>query len=178
MRPAAGGKTDTPAAENIDAILRVEKQDEEALAVHHRMFHWIGWFVGTIQFIILQCAFVLCWIAFNLYFTHQAIDEYPFPLLATILALEAVVLTSCVLIRQSVIDQTLERRDHLELQINLLAEREATRSLRILQRIAKRLGVDDAEDCTPDELARETSVDEIARDLREREKKEEQIEKS
>jgi uncharacterized membrane protein len=110
MRAAAGDKSETSPAENIDAILRVEKQDKEALAVHHRIFHWIGWFVGTIQFIVLQCAFVLCWIVFNLNFTHQAFDEYPFPLLATILALEAVLLTSCVLIRQSTIDQTLERR--------------------------------------------------------------------
>jgi uncharacterized membrane protein len=173
MRTGAGGKSETSPAENIDAILRVEKQDEEALAVHHRIFHWIGWFVGTIQFIVLQCGFVLCWIVLNLNFAHQAFDEYPFPLLATILALEAVLLTSCVLIRQSTIDQTLERRDHLELQINLLAEREATRSLRILQRIAKRLNVDNTEDCKPDELACETSVDQIARDVREREKKEE-----
>jgi uncharacterized membrane protein len=173
MRTAADGKSETSPAENIDAILRVEKQDEEALAVHHRIFHWIGWFVGTIQFIVLQCALVLGWVVFNLNFSRHAFDEYPFPLLATILALEAVLLTSCVLIRQSTIDQTLERRDHLELQINLLAEREATRSLRILQRIAKRLNVDNTEDCTPDELACETSVDQIARDLREHEKKEE-----
>ncbi len=116
-------------------------------------------------------------IASNLYFARLAIDEYPFPLLATIFALEAVFLTSCVLIRQSVIDRTLERRDHLELQINLLAEREATRSLRILQRIAKRLHVDDDEDCAPDGLARETSVDGIVRDLREREEKDKQAEK-
>ena len=71
MRTTAGGKSETSPAENIDAILRVEKQDKEALAVHHRFFHWIGWFVGTIQFVALQCAFVLCWIAFNLNFTHQ-----------------------------------------------------------------------------------------------------------
>ena len=94
MRPAAGGQSETAAAENIDAILRLEKQDEETLAVHHRVFHWIGWFVGTIQFISFQCAFVFCWIAFNLAFEHHALDEYPFPLLATILALEAVLLTS------------------------------------------------------------------------------------
>lgn len=105
MRPAAGGQSETAAAENIDAILRLEKQDEETLAVHHRVFHWIGWFVGTIQFISFQCAFVFCWIAFNLVFKHHAFDEYPFPLLATILALEAVLLTSCVLIRQSTIDR-------------------------------------------------------------------------
>jgi uncharacterized membrane protein len=111
MRTAASGKPETPAAENIDSILRLEKQDERTLAVHHRFFHWIGWFVGTIQFVALQCAFVLCWVVVNLYLTHQTFDEYPFPLLAGILALEAVLLTSCVLIRQSVIDRTLERRD-------------------------------------------------------------------
>jgi uncharacterized membrane protein len=165
MQPQAGARTDRPAAQNIDAILRLEKQDEETLAVHHRLFHWIGWFVGTIQFIFLQCAFVLSWLILSHVFPHLAFDEYPFPLLATILALEAVLLTSCVLIRQSLNDRTLERRDHLELQINLLAEREATQSLRILQRIAKKL---DVEDGSPDELASETSVDQIAQDLRDR----------
>lgn len=169
MRPAATGRSQTAAAENIDSIIRLEKQDEETLALHHRAFHWIGWFVGTIQFVSLQCIFVFCWIAFNVHFEHHAFDVYPFTLLATILALEAVLLTSCVLIRQSTIDSTLERRDHLELQINLLAEREATRSLRILQRIAKRLEVDDDEDGATDELANETSVAEIANDLRQRE---------
>jgi uncharacterized membrane protein len=101
MQPQAGARTDRPAAQNIDAILRLEKQDEETRAVHHRLFHWIGWFVGTIQFIFLQCGFVLSWIMLSHVFPHLAFDEYPFPLLATILALEAVLLTSCVLIRQS-----------------------------------------------------------------------------
>ena len=164
----AGTRSARPAAQSIDAILRLEKQDEETLAVHHRLFHWIGWFVGTIQFIVLQCAFVIGWIILSHFFPHHAFDEYPFPLLATILALEAVLLTSCVLIRQSLIDRTLERRDHLELQINLLAEREATQSLRILQRIAKKLDVEDTEDGRPDELASETSVDQIAQDLKDR----------
>ena len=169
MHPAVGTRAERPVAQNIDTILRLEKQDEAKLAVHHRLFHWVGWFVGTVRFIVLQCVFVLSWVVLNHVFPHHAFDEYPFPLLATILALEAVLLTSCVLIRQSRIDRTLERRDYLELQINLLAEREATRSLRILQRIAKRLDVDDMEDGRPDELASETSVDQIAQDLRDRE---------
>jgi uncharacterized membrane protein len=167
-----GAKNETAAAENIDAILRLEKQEKRELALHHRVFHKIGGFVGTVHFIFLQCLAVSLWVAFNLYDPGLSIDEYPFPLLATILALEAVFLTSCVLIRQNLIDQTLERRDHLELQINLLAEREATRSLRILQRIADRLGVDGLDDYKEDELARETSVNDIAQDLRAREERE------
>lgn len=164
----AGTPSERPAAQSIDAILRLEKKDEQTLAVHHRLFHWIGWFVGTVNFIFLQCAFVLGWITLGHVFPHHAFDEYPFPLLAMILALEAVLLTSCVLIRQSLNDRTLERRDHLELQINLLAEREATQSLRILQRITKKLDVEDMEEGCPDELASETSVDQIAQDLRDR----------
>jgi uncharacterized membrane protein len=97
-------------------------------------------------------------------------DEFPFPLLSAVLALEAVLLTSCVLIRQNVIDQTSERRNHLDLQINLLAEREATTSLDILQRIAAHLRVPLAKEGAEEDLADETSVDDIARDLRAREK--------
>lgn len=164
-----GRSTKEPAAQTIEAILRLEKQDEQALAAHHRLFHWIGSFVGTVQFIFVQCLFVLGWIILSYAFPHHAFDEYPFPLLATILALEAVLLTSCVLIRQSLNDRTLERRDRLELQINLLAEQEATYSLRILQRIAKKLDVGDIPRGGPDELASETSVDQIARDLKDRE---------
>jgi uncharacterized membrane protein len=170
MQQSAGIRTDRSAARSIDAILRLEKQDEQTLAAHHRVFHWIGSFVGTVQFIFVQCIFVLGWIILSHAFPHHAFDEYPFPLLATILALEAVLLTSCVLIRQSLNDRTLERRDHLELQINLLAER-CTQSLRILQRIAMKLDIDDIEDGSPDELASETSVDQIAQDLRDREDK-------
>lgn len=106
-------------------------------------------------------------------FPDRALDPFPFPLLGTFLALEAVLLTSCVLIRQNATDRILEKRDRLELQINLLSEREATRSLRILQKLAKRLNVED-EDCKQDGLADETSVDQIARDLRTREESERQ----
>ena len=166
------GKSEKTALETIDAILRFEKQNEQALAPHHRALHAIGGFVGTVNFIFLQLVAVGVWFGFNLIFPNHAIDEYPFPLLATVLALEAVLLTSCVLIRQNLTDQALERRDHLELQINLLAERETTRSLRILQSIAARLGVTNIEGGEQDELADETSVDEIANNLRVREKQE------
>jgi uncharacterized membrane protein len=71
---AAGGGTqaERPAAENIDTILRLEKQDEEMLAVHHRLFHWVGWFVGTARFIVLQCVSVLSRVVLNHAFPHHA----------------------------------------------------------------------------------------------------------
>ena len=100
-------------SKELDAKLKTALDEFRLVCWHHPVYQ-------------LSVRFVFCWIASNLVFKQHTFDEYPFPLLAMILALEAILLTSCVLIRQSTIDQTLERRDHLELQINLLAEREAT----------------------------------------------------
>jgi uncharacterized membrane protein len=158
---------------NIESILKLEKDDERELSAFHRVSHMVGWFVGTIYFVLLQCVFVLLWIALNtrLLGSGHAFDPYPFPLLSTVLALEAVLLTSFVLIRQNAMDLRSERRNHLDLQINLLAEKEATSILKILREIADHLEVDVSPDAEREELAKDTAVESIARDLRSREKK-------
>ncbi|MGX1350895.1 putative membrane protein [Bradyrhizobium elkanii] len=155
-------------ARNIEAILRIEKEDEEQLLLHHRALHAVGRFVGTPYFFAIQSCGVGLWLWINTLAPKAGwhFDEYPFPLLSLVLALEAVLLTSCVLIRQNISDRAFERRNHLELQINLLAERESTLSLALLQRIAAHLKCPVENDAQCEELADETEVDEIAHDLR------------
>jgi uncharacterized membrane protein len=158
---------------NIESILKLEEKDERELSAFHRVSHAVGWFVGTVYFVLFQCVFVLSWIALNtrLFGNGHAFDPHPFPLLSTMLALEAVLLTSFVLIRQNAIDLRSERRNHLDLQINLLAEKEATSILNILREIADHLDVDVQKDAEREELAKDTAVESIARDLRSKEKK-------
>jgi uncharacterized membrane protein len=158
---------------NIESILKLEEKDEQDLSTFHRVSHAVGWFVGTIYFVIFQCLFVLLWIALNARLLGKipAFDPYPFPLLSTVLATEAVLLTSFVLIRQNAIDLRSERRNHLDLQINLLAEKEATSILKILHEIAEHLKIDVSADAEREELAEDTAVENIARDLRSKEKK-------
>jgi uncharacterized membrane protein len=166
---AIGGHT----SRNIEAILELEKDDARQLSHFRRVAHAVGWFVGTIYFIGVQCAFVLLWIVVNtrVQGNHPGFDPYPFPLLSTVLALEAVLLTSFVLIRQNAMDLRSERRNHLNLQINLLAEKEATSILNALREIADHLDVDVSDDAEREELAKETPVKDIARDLRAKESK-------
>ena len=161
------------ATRNIESILKLEREDQKALSPYHRLSHAIGWFVGTVYFVVFECAMVLGWIAFNVGLApaHWTFDPYPFPLLAVVLGLEAVLLTSFVLIRQNAIDRTSERRNHLDLQINLLAEEEATKVLRMLGEIAARLNLP-VRDPDHKGLSQDTHVESIARDLRAREKKE------
>ena len=78
---------------NIDAILKLEQEDERQLSPFHKVSHKVGWFVGTIYFVILQVVLVLLWVSWNSCSTAR-FDPYPFPLLSAVLALEAVLLTS------------------------------------------------------------------------------------
>jgi len=160
-------------AKNIESILRLEQEDDGRLPAISRVSHAVGWFAGTIYFVILQCGIVGLWVGWNSKMAGNGtpFDPYPFPLLSTLMSLEAVLLTSFVLIRQNAMDHRSERRNHLDLQINLLAEREATSILNILREIAEQLKVDVAHDPEREELAKDTPVETIARELRSRETK-------
>ena len=171
---AQSGEQSGAAARNIESILEIERKDEKKILLHHRALHAVGQFVGTPYFFITQSLGVGLWIWMNIGESNWKFEEYPFPLLALILALEAVLLTSCVLIRQNISDQAFERRNHLDLQINLLAERESTLSLDILRRLAAHMKCPIDQDAQCEEHTKETPVDAIAQDLRTSEEKEEE----
>jgi len=156
-------------AKNIEAILKLEEDDERRLPHLHRVSHKVGWFVGTTYFVIIQAAFVVLWLLWNV-FASQPFDPFPFPLLSAVLAFEAVFLTSFVLIRQNTMDRQSERRNHLDLQINLLAEKEATSTLKALHEIAAHFKIHLSKEAENQELTQETPVESIARDLRSKEK--------
>ena len=69
-------------------------------------------------------------------------DPFPYPLLSSITSLEAVLLTAFVLIKQNRMAMIADRRDHLDLQVNLLTEREATQIIQMLDRLSTHFGVD------------------------------------
>ena len=156
-------------AKNIEAILKLEEDDERRLPHLHRGSHKVGWFVGTTNFVIIQAAFVVLWLLWNAS-ASQPFDPYPFPLLSAVLAFEAVFLTSFVLIRQNSMDRQSERRNHLDLQINLLAEKEATNTLKALHEIAAHFKIQLSTEAEHRELAQDTPVESIDRDLRSKEK--------
>jgi uncharacterized membrane protein len=118
---------------NIEAILKLEEEDERRLSAPHRISHKVGWFVGTIYFVILQAAFVLVWVISNEY-SVKPFDPLPFPRLSAVLALEDVLLTSFVLIRQNSMDLQSERRNHLDLRLIFWRKRKQPASLRPWER--------------------------------------------
>jgi uncharacterized membrane protein len=68
-------------------------------------------------------------------------DPYPFPLLTMVVSLEAIFLSLFVLASQNRLSRQSDKRAQLDLQIDLLAEREMTAVLRLLNDIAEHLQV-------------------------------------
>ena len=137
-RPAEAAQHTSKVHEaNIDAIIRLEAEQEERVSHTDRLSEAIGQFAGTTTFVVLQIVWVSVWISMNggLLESMPKFDPFPFPLLSMILALEAVLLTGFVLIRQNRMGAKADQRSHLDLQINLLAEKEATKVIQLLQRL-------------------------------------------
>ena len=69
-------------------------------------------------------------------------DPFPFPFLTMTVSLEAIFLALFVLASQNRLARQSDKRAHLDLQIDLLAEREMTAVLQLLQDIAAHLKVE------------------------------------
>jgi uncharacterized membrane protein len=153
---------------NIEKIVQLEAEQEARVAPANRMSEAIGKFAGTTVFVLVQIAFVALWVAVNSGVVMAAFDPYPFVFLGVLLALEAVLLTSFVLIRQNRMSQKADERGHLDLQINLLAEKEITKVIQLLQRMSRQMGIEQqVTDRETRELSKDTAVEDVARDLQE-----------
>ena len=111
--------------------------------------------------IVLHALWFTAWIALNT--TRFAFDPYPYSLLNLVVALEAVFLTSVVLMTQNHMTRLAERRGHLDLQVNLLAEQELTAMLHMLHGLCTNAGVQVAiRDERVQQLLAETDIRQIA----------------
>jgi uncharacterized membrane protein len=118
---------------------------------------------------VIHSLVMLAWMAWNsLGPTDTRFDPYPYGLLTFIVSLEGVLIATFVLIAQNQMSRHTDRRDHLSLQISLLAEQEMTLMLKMLQRIADRLEIptEDTDKLRADQLAEETDVYELVQTLR------------
>jgi uncharacterized membrane protein len=99
--------------------------------------------VGTPGFALLHLGWFAAWILSNIGLVPwlPMYDPYPFSFLTLIVSLEAIFLSLAVLISQNRLTRQADRRAHLDLQINLLAEQESTHTVELLQRIADHLGL-------------------------------------
>lgn len=157
-----------PAADNIRTIVELERKALAKARWSDRMSDAISGFAGSLWFVLCHIALFTGWAAWNaLAPSRLRFDPYPYGLLTFIVSLEGVLIATFVLIKQNRMAAQSDQRDHLNLQVDLLAEQEMTVVLRLLRRISERLGVatDDADDRRTERLTEETNVYELMQTL-------------
>ena len=151
---------------NIESIVRMEEEYNQKRSFSDRLADRIGDFSGSMEFVIIHVFLYSGWILLNLGVIRlwPRFDPFPFMLLSVLVGLEAIFLSTFVLMKQKRMSQRADERAHLDLQVNLLAEREMTLVLQMLEAISERLGVNKVHSDLH-ELVAETSVEAMAEEL-------------
>ncbi len=167
--PTMDTNQDTLAAaihRNIQAIARMEEDYNQRRSLADRITDRVGDFSGSMEFVVIHVLIFGAWILLNLGVIRLGphFDPFPFMLLSVVVGLEAIFLSTFVLMKQKRMSQRADDRAHLDLQVNLLAEREMTLVLQMLEGISLKLGVKTVHEDLK-ELVEETSVEAMAMEL-------------
>jgi uncharacterized membrane protein len=156
---------------HIDSIVKQEEAVLERRSTSERLADAVGSFTGSLLFVVLQSALLITWLLVNSgkIPSLRPFDPYPFSLLGMIVSVEAVILSSFILMRQNRMMRRGERRNHLNLQVDLLAEKEITKLLQMVSAICSQMGLKSiATDQEIRELSQPTSIESISQSLEDR----------
>jgi uncharacterized membrane protein len=132
--------------QNVQAMRQLEEAAMAKRTGADRVAAAIAHFCGRMTFVWIHVVLFAAWLAYNSLPWFKPFDPYPFTFLTLVVSLEAIFLSTFILISQNYDMRISERRNQLDLQINLLAEQENTKALQILERIAKKVGAHVSDD--------------------------------
>ena len=136
------GETDSPGLDAaVEEDLQVIKNWEDAnLAARSRaeqFSDWIATKIASGPSLLIHLVWFVAWGVVNSgLFPRLVFDPFPFSFLTMTVSLEAIFLALFVLASQNRLSRQSDKRAHLDLQVNLLAEREMTAVLQLLEDIA------------------------------------------
>jgi uncharacterized membrane protein len=155
---------------NIEALEAHSRRERSQTPAQERIAHRITDFVGSMGFVYLHLVVVGGWLAVNLGLVPGVKPfDHGFFYLGTGASVEAIFISTFVLITQNRTAASSDRRERLDLQINLLAEHEITRLLSLVRAMAQEMGVEEGEDPELSELEREVAPEAVLEELMEEE---------
>ncbi len=146
---------------NIRALLERRREEEQQRALQDRIADAITRFAGSMRFVYLHLAIFGLWVAVNLGLLPVRPFDPTFVTLAMVASVEAIFLSTFVLITQNRMAALADRRADLDLQISLLAEHEISRVIRLAAAIAERMGIEEARDPEIAELGRDVPPERV-----------------
>ena len=151
---------------NIRTISYLRLQASRARGLQERLADAITTFSGRMVFVYVHIVWFGLWILLNTgRLGVPTFDPFPYGLLTMVVSLEAIFLSTFVLISQNRLSAEAESRANLSLQIGLLTEHEVTRVLQMLDAIQDKLGIDNDEDSELADLEMETKPEDVLAEI-------------
>ena len=153
---------------NIEALKDRRKQEAANATAQERLAEAITAFTGSMTFVYLHLAFYAVWILVNVGLIPGMPKFDPsFVILAMEASVEAIFLSTFVLISQNRTAAAADKRADLDLHISLLTEHELTKLTEVVTAIAARLEVPIENRAEVEEIKRDVApeavLDEIAK---------------
>ena len=156
---------------NIRALDQRRTEEEARAGWQDRLADAVTRATGSLGFVCFHLLLFGFWIVLNIWsvFGIPAFDP-SFTILAMAASVEAIFLSTFVLITQNRMAAAAEKRAELDLQISLLAEHEITKTAELVAAIAERLGIDAAADPEVAEITQDVIPEAVLDEIEERTK--------
>ena len=151
---------------NIRTIIRLRLKAAGERGLQDRIADVITSFSGRMIFAYVHIVWFGVWILLNTgRLGVRPFDPFPYGLLTMVVSLEAIFLSTFVLISQNRLSQEAEHRADLDMHIGLLTEHELTQVLQMLDAIQDKLGIENGEDSELADLEMETKPEDVLAEI-------------
>lgn len=146
---------------NIAALLKRQKREEASKTFEEKIADRVTRFTGSMFFVYLHLFIFGIWIFWNLGWLGLRPFDESFVVLAMFASVEAIFLSTFVLISQNRMNVQADKRADLDLQVSLLAEHEITRLIILVTAMSRKMGIEDAYDEEIDELSKDVHPEKV-----------------
>jgi uncharacterized membrane protein len=164
--PGGGTALSATIERYIRTIINLRLKAARERTLQDRIADRVTAFSGRMLFVYVHIAWFAIWLLLNTgRLGIRPFDPFPYGLLTMIVSLEAIFLSTFVLISQNRMSEQAEHRADLDLHIDLLAEYELTRVLQMLDTIQGKMGIENDQDLELTELESETKPEEVLAEI-------------
>ena len=146
---------------NIRTLLERRHREEHARGAQEKIADAVTTFAGNMKFVYINLFIFGFWIIANLPGSPLPHFDPTYVRLAVFASVEAIFLSTFVLISQNRMTEIADQRADLDLQISLLAEYEVTRLIGLVQEIAAKMDIKQSEDPELGELKKDVAPEHV-----------------
>lgn len=146
---------------NIRELIKLRQQEERQKTKDQHIADKITGFAGSMSFVYIHLMALGLWVIYNLGLTGIKPIDPVFTGLMISASVEAIFLSTFVLIRQNRMNMLADKRANLDLQVSLLAEHEITHLITLVTAIGRKLEIKEADNPEINELTKKVNPEQV-----------------